>query len=97
MLIGEAAQRIEQAIGARIATWRAGSMQQAVDLAFAHAQVGDAVVLSPACSSYDMFKDYIARGEAFCNCVKQLRARVVGKEGNKGEEGPSLSPCEEAP
>jgi UDP-N-acetylmuramoylalanine--D-glutamate ligase len=51
---------------------RAGSMEEAVRLAYRQAEAGDAVLLSPACASYDMFRNYIHRAEAFVNAVQQL-------------------------
>ena len=49
--------------------WRVTGMQQAVDRAQAEALPGDTVLLSPACSSLDMFSNYIERGEQFCEAV----------------------------
>ena len=43
-------------------------MQRAAELA----KPGDAVLLSPACASFDMFRDYKHRGEVFANAVRQL-------------------------
>jgi UDP-N-acetylmuramoylalanine--D-glutamate ligase len=53
----------------------AGSMQDAVERAFRRAQPGDAVLLSPACASFDMFLHYGQRGEAFAQCARALAAR----------------------
>lgn len=53
----------------------ATAMQEAVDMAFAEAHAGDAVMLSPACASYDMFRSYIHRAEVFVACVGDLAAR----------------------
>ena len=50
----------------------AHSLEEAVDIASAHAQPGDAVLLSPACASFDMFRNYVHRGEVFANAVHQL-------------------------
>jgi len=47
-------------------------MQDAVNKAFGRAQAGDAVLLSPACSSFDMFKSYADRGEQFVSAVERL-------------------------
>ena len=47
-------------------------MREAVRAARALAAPGDAVLLSPACSSFDMFKDYKDRGDAFVRAVREL-------------------------
>jgi UDP-N-acetylmuramoylalanine--D-glutamate ligase len=73
VLIGRDAPLIESALagsGARIE--RAASMEEAVARAFHAARPGDAVLLSPACASFDMFTDYKQRGEVFCAAVLEL-------------------------
>jgi UDP-N-acetylmuramoylalanine--D-glutamate ligase len=72
VLIGEAAGAIERAIGDVVPTKRAGSMSEAVRVAAELAKPGDAVLLSPACSSFDMFRDYKHRGDAFVEAVRAL-------------------------
>ncbi len=52
--------------------WRAGNLQEALLLAVKNAQPGDNVVLSPACASFDMFKNYKERGEKFKTMVGEL-------------------------
>jgi UDP-N-acetylmuramoylalanine--D-glutamate ligase len=47
-------------------------MQEAVERSRALAQQGDAVLLSPACSSFDMFESYKHRGRAFADAVREL-------------------------
>lgn len=73
VLIGEAADRIEEAAKGTLPIRRAGSMDEAVAIAKKLAQRGDAVLLSPACSSFDMFRDYKDRGDAFVRAVRALR------------------------
>jgi UDP-N-acetylmuramoylalanine--D-glutamate ligase len=64
--IGEAAPLIERALdGSGIACERGGDMADAVRRARARVGTGEAVVLSPACSSFDMFQNYEHRGAAF--------------------------------
>ena len=71
VLIGRDAELIARALGASgVAVLRAGSMEQAVAQARAQAQRGDAVLLSPACASFDMFRNYPHRGEVFAACVR---------------------------
>ncbi|MFH1604212.1 MAG: UDP-N-acetylmuramoyl-L-alanine--D-glutamate ligase [Pseudomonadota bacterium] len=72
VLIGRDAELIARAIGASVALLRAGSMEEAVEQAHAQAQPGDVVLLSPACASFDMFRDYPHRGEVFAACVRKM-------------------------
>jgi UDP-N-acetylmuramoylalanine--D-glutamate ligase len=78
VLIGEAAPRIFDAIAGAIPVERASSMEDAVRRAASLAQRGDAVLLSPACSSFDMFKSYAERGDHFSRAVAAL-----AQEGNR--------------
>lgn len=75
VLIGEAADRIADATAGVLPVERAASMSDAVARAAALAQPGDAVLLSPACSSFDMFRDYKERGDAFVRAVQDLAHR----------------------
>jgi len=50
----------------------ADSLEEAVRLAFSLANPGDAVLLSPACSSFDQFRDYKHRGDVFLMTVERL-------------------------
>jgi UDP-N-acetylmuramoylalanine--D-glutamate ligase len=72
VLIGEAAPRIEKALGGVTRASRADSMADAVARAHAEASPGDVVLLSPACSSFDMFSSYAERGEIFERLVRAL-------------------------
>ena len=74
VVLGEAAERIAGAVGSRVPVVRASSMEDAVNQAFARALPGDAVLLSPACSSFDMFKSYAERGDRFVAAVLHLAA-----------------------
>jgi UDP-N-acetylmuramoylalanine--D-glutamate ligase len=65
VVLGEAAAKIAAAVEGVAPVERAATMEEAVRAADRLAHEGDAVVLSPACSSYDMFKDYVHRGRAF--------------------------------
>ncbi len=78
-LIGETADRIADAVAglgdqslANLALRKFDSMEEAVAWCRQQAQPGDAVVLSPACASFDMFKDFEQRGQAFKQLVAQL-------------------------
>jgi UDP-N-acetylmuramoylalanine--D-glutamate ligase len=73
VLIGRDAELIAAALGASgVPLERAASMEQAVAQARAQAHAGDAVLLSPACASFDMFRNYPHRGEVFAACVRSL-------------------------
>jgi UDP-N-acetylmuramoylalanine--D-glutamate ligase len=78
-LIGEAGEIMIKQLGHLTKTTEAGSLQEAVLLAYGQAQPGDVVLLSPACSSFDMFHDYVHRGEVFQQTVREL-ASVVRKD-----------------
>jgi UDP-N-acetylmuramoylalanine--D-glutamate ligase len=75
ILIGEAAPLIEKAVGKAITICRADSMEEAVAIAHEKAVAGDTVMLSPACSSFDMFESYAHRGKVFCSAVLNLPKR----------------------
>src|SRR5690606_32935830 len=73
VVLGEARERIRAAASGVLPVVEAGSMAQAVRLAFDLAQPGDAVLLSPACSSFDMYRSYAERGGDFQRNVLSLR------------------------
>lgn len=73
VLIGRDAPQIRAALeGAGVALLDAGTLPEAVALARRRAHAGDAVLLSPACASFDMFKSYEHRAEVFCETVRTL-------------------------
>jgi UDP-N-acetylmuramoylalanine--D-glutamate ligase len=74
VLIGEAAGEIESALAARIPTRRARDLEEAVAVAGELARAGDTVLLSPACASFDQFRDYEDRGERFRAAVRAWAA-----------------------
>jgi len=71
-VIGEAARRIVCEISGMVATKEARDMEEAVTLAYAGASPGDTVLLSPGCSSFDMYRSYAHRGEVFRECVHSI-------------------------
>jgi UDP-N-acetylmuramoylalanine--D-glutamate ligase len=73
VVLGEAADELAEVFGGRIAVRRASSMEDAVAQAFALASRGIPVVLAPACSSWDMFRDYRERGQRFADAARALR------------------------
>lgn len=72
ILIGEAKERMRRELGDLTDTVMAEGLEEAVLLASRMAKKGDVVLLSPACSSFDMFKDYKERGVVFKEIVHQL-------------------------
>jgi len=70
ILIGEARARINEALGTLTDTHLADSLEEAVELASFLTAPGGTVLFSPACSSFDMFKDYEERAERFKALVR---------------------------
>ena len=77
VLIGRDAPLIAAAMGGQVTLLNAADMTQAVERAFGAAQAGDAVLLSPACASYDMFRNYVHRAEVFAEAVAALQRRLA--------------------
>ncbi len=72
VLLGEASRKIESQLAGTAPVTRAASMEEAVRLAFGQADRGEVVLLAPACSSFDMFRDYEDRGNVFKQAVHRL-------------------------
>ena len=73
VLIGRDAALVRAAIEASgVPLFDAGSMQEAVQIASQQARTGDAVLMSPACASFDMFDNYEHRAQVFCETVQAL-------------------------
>ena len=73
VLIGRDGDRIAAALaGSGVPLLRAAAMEDAVASSFAQAQAGDAVLLSPACASFDMFRNYEHRAQVFIQAVRSL-------------------------
>lgn len=70
VLIGEATPLIRKAWGSLTDTREATSMEEAVRIAGTMAKAGDVVLLSPACASFDMYKDFEDRGRVFKRAVR---------------------------
>jgi UDP-N-acetylmuramoylalanine--D-glutamate ligase len=75
VLIGKDAPAVARALDGVCATQTAGSMEEAVAAAAGLARAGDSVLLSPACASLDMFRDYAHRGDVFAAAVRALAGR----------------------
>lgn len=74
--IGEAKPQLREALGDTIVVRDAATMSEAVRLGFASVRPGGTVLLAPACSSFDMFRDYADRGRQFKDAVAALAAEV---------------------
>lgn len=84
ILIGQEAKRIENAIKGRFGGMilkGAKDMQEILKQASNIAKSGDIVLFSPACASFDMFKNYKDRGEQFIQAVRSLRSSSFGLRG----------------
>ena len=75
ILIGEAKRNIQKKARSMNYTnvIHAENMKEAVDIATRYANIGDVVLLSPACSSYDMYKNFEERGDDFKNLVMNIK------------------------
>jgi UDP-N-acetylmuramoylalanine--D-glutamate ligase len=72
LAIGEDAEKIRDELGDIAPVADCGALADAVDLAHEKAKPGDTVLLSPACASYDQFKNFEDRGEQFKRLVREL-------------------------
>jgi UDP-N-acetylmuramoylalanine--D-glutamate ligase len=84
MVIGEAREKINAELGRAFAIEFAGTLEAAVERAFALASPGDTVLLSPACASFDMFDNFEHRGRVFKAAVASLKN---GKKKNESVSG----------
>jgi UDP-N-acetylmuramoylalanine--D-glutamate ligase len=75
ILLGEAAEKINETIGDLVPTEMVSTMTQAVNMADKSTVSGDTVLLSPACSSFDMYESYAQRGSDFKQAVYHLKGR----------------------
>jgi len=75
VLIGKDAPAVAAALAGVCTTETVASMQEAVAAAARIARAGDTVLLSPACASLDMFRDYGHRGDVFADAVRELERR----------------------
>jgi UDP-N-acetylmuramoylalanine--D-glutamate ligase len=85
MLIGRDASIIRDALGGRVTAVDCASLEEAVRIAAERCVSGDTVLLSPACASYDMFRDYGHRAEMFVAAVRELvrpHAAAPGVDGD---------------
>jgi len=76
VVIGEAREKIKKAIKNTVPSVECGSLEEAVGEGYRLAGRDECVLLSPMCSSFDMFRDYKERGEAFKGAVMRLKDRA---------------------
>ncbi len=72
VVIGEAAEKMREVFSAEVNVIEEESLEEAVSKAASIAKAGEAVVLSPMCSSFDMFRNYKERGDVFQRAVRAL-------------------------
>ena len=84
ILIGEDADNIERQLNGHAQIVRAGDMQNAVAKGLEAAEAGDAVLLAPACASFDIFKSFEERGTVFKSAVLALTERARGPFNSRG-------------
>ena len=89
LLIGEAAQKIAADLDGAVGIRQAGTLERAMQLAAEAAQPGDTVLLAPACSSFDQFENYEARGRAFKELVTQRENQSA--TGGATQQPPSVA------
>jgi len=77
IVMGEAGEKIMKALGAVVSIEQVESMAQAVKTAADICESGDTVLLSPACSSFDMYQSYAQRGDDFVNQVLKLKRESI--------------------
>jgi UDP-N-acetylmuramoylalanine--D-glutamate ligase len=80
--IGQAAPEIQRVFHGLVPVEAAGSVDEAVERAYAMATPNRTVLLAPACASQDMFVDYQDRGERFAAAVRDLAARIRRRDAN---------------
>ena len=75
--IGEAGDAFAEALMPHCAVSRCGTLDKAIELASQVARAGETVLLSPACASFDQFRDFEDRGDTFRELVRRLADREL--------------------
>ncbi len=84
LLIGAAADKIENQIAGSVAIERAGTLERAVEIASHASRPGDIVLLTPACASFDQFQNYEHRGRVFKELVHNLERQAASTTSARG-------------
>jgi len=77
LVLGEARRIIQKSLGGYTEITEVSSMEDAVGMAHERSIPGDTVLLSPACSSFDMFDSYAHRGDVFCQAVRKIQEKYL--------------------
>jgi UDP-N-acetylmuramoylalanine--D-glutamate ligase len=96
LLIGAAAEKIEQQVVGSVALERAGTLERAVEIASQAARRGDVVLLAPACASFDQFENYEHRGRVFKELIKQRDQKFSSLSGEVKSDGKANKSAETA-
>ena len=72
ILLGEAKEKINRAIGDYTETFLVGTLEEALFMAYQKSRAGDVILFSPGCASFDMFKNYEERGNRFKELLRDL-------------------------
>ncbi len=78
VIMGKAKSKLNMTFSSVTEVIEAADINDAVLKAYQKAEPGDIILLSPGCASFDMFRNYKERGEAFVNAVKELKAQECG-------------------
>jgi UDP-N-acetylmuramoylalanine--D-glutamate ligase len=84
LLVGAAAEKMAAQLAGALPLERAGTLENAVRLAFERARPGEIVLLAPACASFDQFQNFEHRGRIFKQLVEQLHRQSAGEPTRKG-------------
>ncbi|MFK8021110.1 MAG: UDP-N-acetylmuramoyl-L-alanine--D-glutamate ligase [Pseudomonadales bacterium] len=79
VVYGEDGSSIKSALVGLVPIFEVDSLEKAVQRAYEYARLGDTVLFSPACASFDMFTSFEERGDVFKICVGQLSAKEIGQ------------------
>jgi UDP-N-acetylmuramoylalanine--D-glutamate ligase len=72
ILTGETKEKINRSIGDFSETFLIGTFEEAVLVAYQKSRIGDTILLSPGCPSFDLFDNFEERGDHFKNIVRQF-------------------------